>query len=73
MWVQQLNKIGLISLNKQGTLESVADLQTKHVPRAVLDKLAGTICYTFLDEETHKVSRVHDYQSELLGSEMGSN
>ena len=41
MWVQQLNKIGLISLNKLGTLENVADLLTKHVPRAVLDKLAG--------------------------------
>ena len=28
MWVQQLNKIGLISLNKLGTLENVADLLT---------------------------------------------
>ena len=46
MWVQQLNKIGLISLNK--------DLLTKHVPRAVLDKLAGMIGYTFPDEETQK-------------------
>ena len=41
MWVQQLNNIGLISLNKLSTLENVADLLTKHVPRAVLDKLAG--------------------------------
>ena len=41
MWVQQLNKLGLISLNKLGTLENVGDLLTKHVPRAVLDKLAG--------------------------------
>ena len=41
MWVQQLAKIGLISLNKLKTLENVADLLTKHVPRAVLDKLAG--------------------------------
>ena len=54
MWVQQLNKIGLISLNKLGTLENVADLLTKHVPRAVLDKLAGMMGYTFPDEETHK-------------------
>ena len=41
MWVQQLNKIGFISLNKLGTLENVADLLAKHFPRAVLDKLAG--------------------------------
>ena len=54
MWVQQLNKIGLISLNKLGTLENVADLLTKHVPRAVLDKLAGMMGYTFADEETQK-------------------
>ena len=40
MSVQQLNKIGLITLNKLNTLENVADLLTKHVPRAVLDKLA---------------------------------
>ena len=52
MWVQQLNKIGLISLNKLG--KNVADLLTKHVPRAVLDKLAGMIGYTFPDEETQK-------------------
>ena len=45
MWVQQLAKIGLISLNK---------LKTKHVPRAVLDKLAGMMGYTFLGEETKK-------------------
>ena len=32
VWVQQLNKLGLISLNKLGTLENVADLLTKHVP-----------------------------------------
>ena len=54
MWVQQLNKIGLISLNKLGPLENVADLLTKHVPRAVLDKLAGMMGYTFLGEETQK-------------------
>ena len=35
MWVQQLNKIGLISLNKLNTLENVADKLTEHVPRAV--------------------------------------
>ena len=54
MWVQQLNKIGVISLNKLNTLEKVADLLTKHVPRAVLDKLAGMMGYTFPDEETQK-------------------
>ena len=43
MWFQQLAKIGLISLNRLNTLENVADLLTKHVPRAVLDKLAGMI------------------------------
>ena len=41
MWVQQLNKLGLISMNKLGTLENVADMMTKHVPRGVLDKLTG--------------------------------
>ena len=30
MWVQQLNKIGLMSMNKLGTLENVADMMTKH-------------------------------------------
>ena len=54
LWVQQLAKIGLISLNKLNTLENVADLLTKHVPRAVLDKLAGMMGYTFLDEEIQK-------------------
>ena len=52
MWVQQLNKIGLISLNKLGTLENDADLLTKHVPSAVLDKLAGMMVCTFPDEES---------------------
>ena len=50
MWVQQLNQIGLISLNKLGTPENVADLLTKYVPKAVLDKLAGMMGYTFPDE-----------------------
>ena len=54
MWVQQLNKIGLVSLNKLGTLENVADLLTKHVPRAVLDKLAGMMGFSFPGEETAK-------------------
>ena len=54
MLVQQLNKIGLITLNKLGTLVNVAELLTKHVPRAVLDKLAGMMGYTFPDEETQK-------------------
>ena len=54
LWVQQLAKIGLVSLNKVDTLENVADVWTKHVPRAVLDKLAGMMGYTFLGEETAK-------------------
>ena len=54
LWVRQLEKIGLISLNKLDTLENVADVLTKHVPRAVLDKLAGMMNYTFPDEETVK-------------------
>ena len=54
MWVQRLNKIGLVSLNKLGTLENVADLLTKHVPRAVLDNLAGMMGFTFPDEESQK-------------------
>ena len=54
MWVQQLNKLGLISMNKLGTLENVADMMTKHVPRGVLDKLAGTMGYSFSGEETAK-------------------
>ena len=49
-----LVKICLISLNKLNTLANVADLLTKHVPRAVLDKLAGMMGYTFLGEETTK-------------------
>ena len=43
-----------ISLNKLNTLENVADLLTKHVPRAVLDKLAGMMGYRFPDEESQK-------------------
>ena len=29
MWVQQLNKLGLISMNKLGTLDNVADMMTQ--------------------------------------------
>ena len=54
IWIQQLNQIGLISLNNLGTLENVSDLLTTHVPRALLDKLAGMMGYTFPEEETPK-------------------
>ena len=54
MWVQQLNKIGLVSLNTLNTLENLAELLTKHVLGAVLDKQVGMMGYTFLDEETQK-------------------
>ena len=73
MWVQQLNKIGIISLNTLGKLENVADLLTKHVPRAVLDKLAGMMGYTFPDEETQKFQEYTSINQNSLGSEMGSN
>ena len=52
MWVQQLNRISFISLNKLNTLANVTGLLTKHVPRAVLDKLAGMMGYTCAGEET---------------------
>ena len=45
---------------------NVADLLTKHVPGAVLDKLAGMMGYTHLGEETAKFQ---ERQSELLESE----
>ena len=54
MWVQQLNKLGLISMNKLGTLENVVDMITKHVPRGVLDKLAGMMGCSFSGEEPAK-------------------
>ena len=54
MWVQQLNKLGLISVNKLGTLEKGQDMMTKHVPRGVLDKVAGMMGYSFHGEETAK-------------------
>ena len=54
MWVQQLNKLGLISMNKLCTLENVADMMTKHVPRGVLDNLAGMMGYSVTGEETAK-------------------
>ena len=70
MWVQKLNKLGLISMNKLGTLGKrgrVAD--TEHVPRAVFDKLTGTMRYTFPWEDTPKFQEYTGHQSELLGSE----
>ena len=36
------------------TLENVADSLTKHVPRAVLDKLAGMMGYNFPGKDTAK-------------------
>ena len=60
MWVQQLNKLGLISMNKLGTLENVADKMTKLVLRGVLDKLTGMMGYSFSGEETAKIQ---DYSS----------
>ena len=57
MWVQQLAKVGLISLNKLNTLENVADLLTKHVPRTVLDKLAGMMGYRFLVKKIRSFRR----------------
>ena len=68
MWVQQLNKLGVISMNKLGTLENVADMMTKHVPRGVLDNLAGMMGYSFSGEETAKVSGVLEYRAEFFGN-----
>ena len=47
-------------MNKLGSLENVADMMTKHVPREVLDKLAGMMGYSFSGEETAKFQ---DYSS----------
>ena len=58
--VQQLNKIGLVSLKQLSTVENVADSLTKHIPRAVLDKLAGMKGYTFPGEETQKFQEYTD-------------
>ena len=55
MWVPQLNK-----LNKLGTLENVADMMIKHVPRGVLDKLAGMMGYSFPGEE---IAKFQEYSS----------
>ena len=52
LWAHQLVKISLISLSRESTLESCADILTKHVPRAVLDKLAGMMGYTIHGEES---------------------
>ena len=62
MWVQQLNKLGLNSMNKLGTLENVADMITKHVPRGVLDKLARMMGYSFPGEETAKCQEFSNIQ-----------
>ena len=55
MWVQQLNNIGPVLLNKLGTLENVAELLTRHAPRAVLDKLEGMMGHTFLMKKLRSV------------------
>ena len=68
MWVQQLNKLGLISLNKLGTLENAADMMTKHVPRGVLDKLAGMMGYSFPSEETAKFQDYSSIEQSFFGT-----
>ena len=61
-------------MNKLGTLENVADLLTRHVPRAVLDKLVGMMGDTFLDEETQKFQEYTNInQNYLIGSGIGSS
>ena len=52
--MQQLENIDFISLNKLDTLQNVADVLTKHVSRAVLDKMTGMMNNTISDEETVK-------------------
>ena len=66
LWVRQLVKFGLMSLTKVSTLENCADVLTKHVPRAVLDKLAGMMGYTLLGEESATSKNVHEHQSEFF-------
>ena len=51
LWVQQLVKIDLASLNNVDMLENVADVLTKYVSRAVLHKFAEMMGYTFPGEE----------------------
>ena len=63
--VQQLAKVGLISLNKLKTQGNVADLLTKQVPRAVLDKLVGMMGYIPWWRKC-KASCVHKHQPKLL-------
>ena len=72
LWVQQLAKIGLISLNKVDTLENVADVMTKHVPRAVLDKLAGMMRYTSLGEEAAKFQRYTSISQNYLDQKVAA-
>ena len=67
LWVPQLEKIGLVLLNKLNTLENVADALTQHVPRAVLDdKLAGVMNFTFLGEETVKFQAYENINQNYL-------
>ena len=69
MWVQSLNKLGLISMNKLGKLENVADMMTKHVPRGVLDNLAGMMGYSFTGEEIAKFQECSSIEQSLLETE----
>ena len=59
-------------LAEQARYDGKRGMMTKHVPRRVLGKLAGTMGYTFLGEETPKVSGVREHQTELLEPENGS-
>ena len=48
MWVQQLNKLGLISLSQVSTMYRCFE----KTPRDVLDKLTGMMGYTFPSEDS---------------------
>ena len=47
--------------------QQVGFLLTKHVPRAVLDKLAGMMGYTFPDEETQKFEEYTRVSIRIIG------
>ena len=72
MRVQQLNQVGINSMNKLNTLENVSHLLTEHVPGAALDKLAGMMDHTFLDEETQKFQEYTNNQF-FFASEVASS
>ena len=50
-WVQQIQREGLVETGKVGTEDNNADILTKYVPRAILDKLMYDLGFTFPNKE----------------------